>query len=290
MNLYIAPILLYLLIGISIFYSEDLEFKYLENRASLFVFPLIFITLKLNDITFKKVLNYFILGCGVAVFIYYCYAFYNSLNIIDERIVFQPVVNNEFSFFYSVVRDGNYFFSSFFSIFHDTIYFSLYMNTAVLAILTGDFLKKSIWYYVALFVFILCIFQLSSKVGIVICFLILGLYLYGKLKSNIHRIAAPLLIMLFGILFFAQNPRGKVMINKFKTEGLSINPNERFGYPLRLMSWDAAFDIIKEKPILGVGVKNAQKVLNQRYKQKGYETPYKQELNVHNAFMQIFLE
>ncbi len=287
---YWIPIMLYVFIGVSLFSAEAIELKYMENRASFVALPLIFLTLKITKDIFEGVIKFFIIGCVVAVSACYANAIYNSFNWVDEALVFQPVVSGNFSFFYAVVRDGNYFFSDFFSMFHDTIYFSIYLNTAIAAILSFQLHKKNKWYILAIFLYSLTIFQLSSKIGIITCFIIFAVYLFLRLKTVTQRVLAPLFIVLIGILFLQQNPRGKAMIEKFKTEGLSIDANERFGYTLRLMSWDASLELIKNKPLTGVGVADAQRALNKKYKEKEYTTPLKQNLNSHNSFIQIFLE
>lgn len=287
---YLIPIALYVLIGVSIFYSESISLKYLENRASLIALPLVFFSVRIDSAIFKKIITYFILGCLTAIVACYANAIYNSLNWVDETLVFEPVVSGDFSFFEAVVRDGNYFFSGFFSVFHDTIYFAIYLNTAIAGILSFQLWKKNGGYFLALFLCILVIFQLSSKIGIISCFLIFATYLIFRAKTISQRILIPLAVIFIGVIFFNQNPRGRSMINKFKTEGLAIEGDQRFGYALRLMSWDASLEIIKENPIIGVGVGDAQTLLNDRYKEKEYRTPLKQDLNSHNTFLQIFLE
>lgn len=287
---YLIPAVLYVLISVSLFYSENFELKHLENRASFLALPLVFLSMKIDAQMFEKIIKYFVFGCLAAVISCYANALCNAISWIDEALVFRPVVSGDFSFFEAVVRDGNYFFSGFFSMFHDTIYFALFLNTAIVGILTFQLCKKNNWYILILLLFILTIFQLSSKIGIITCFLIFAIYLIFRTKTIIQRVLIPFTILLIGVLFFQLNPRGKSMINKFKTEGLTIEAEQRFGYTLRLMSWNASKEIIKKNPIVGVGVGDAQKVLNETYAEKGYTTPLRQNLNAHNAFIQIFLE
>ncbi|USD26665.1 O-antigen ligase family protein [Flagellimonas marinaquae] len=289
---YIFPVALYILVGLSLLYSESFEFKYLENRASLITFPLIFLTLKLDNVIVVRILKYFVLGCLTAIVCCYLNAFNNSLEWSGGRLVFRPLVNEDFSFFYAVVRDGNYFFAKHFSIFHDTIYFSLYLNTAIAIILSHSVKKSGFnkWNILALFLLTLVVFQLSSKMGIIICFILFTLFLFIKLKDLKLKILIPLLIIILGSVFLVKNPRGKVMVETFIEKGLTIDPENRFGYGLRLMSWDAAISIIEGNLLFGVGVADAQKELNKTYKVKGYTTPLKQNLNVHNGFLQILLE
>lgn len=173
---FFLPPLLYLIIALSLLYSEQWEFRYLEQRASLVAFPIIFSAAGLIPKDRKKVYEYFILGCAAAVIICYGVAFYNSFSFLEGELVFKPVVNDEFSFMYAVVRDGNYFFSTHFSIFHQTTYFAIYLNVAIALILAFSFWKKSKIYIFLLFLFSLSIFQLSSKISILICGVIFIIY------------------------------------------------------------------------------------------------------------------
>ncbi|WP_299430994.1 O-antigen ligase family protein [uncultured Maribacter sp.] len=287
---FILPIILYISTVASLFYSHNFELKFIEHRASLIGIPLIFLTIKIDYKAYSKILRYFVLGCLTAVFICYINALNNSFSIVDSEIKFQAVVNQEFSFLYSVVRDGNYFFSSFFSIFHDTTYFSIYLNVAIVIILFLRLWKLNKWYYLLLLLFPMVIFQLSSKVGIIILFFIFIFFIFSRIKKMSLKMALLILITILGALFFQYNPRLKSMSEKFSKEKLTINPEERFGYTLRLMSWDAALELIKENPIKGLGVGDTQIKLNEKYIKKGYATPLKQNLNAHNEFFQIFLE
>lgn len=287
---YSLPILLYVTIAFSFIYTENVESKYLEQRASLLAIPLIFATINIGSVNFRKLLQNFVWGCLIAVVFCYINALYNSISYLDGKLIFQPVVNEEFSFFYAVVRDGNYFFASFFSIFHDTIYFGIYLNTAIAIILSESLWKKSKWYFVILLLFSLAIFQLSSKIGIVTCFLIFVLYLWFRIKKISLKIGSVFLVLLAGILFFTANPRGKVMFDKISKQGITIDPSERFGYKLRLMSWDSALELIKENPVKGIGISDTQIELNKKYLSKNYSTPLKQNLNAHNTFLQAYLE
>lgn len=97
-------------------------------------------------------------------------------------------------------------------------------------------------------------------------------------------------LLFIGGIFFQYNPRGRAMIEKFEKDGMSIKPDERFGYTLRLMSWDAGFDLVLENPITGVGIGDVTSEMSKIYLIKRYNTPMKQKLNAHNEFLQITLE
>jgi O-antigen ligase len=287
---YLFPVLLYVLILVSIFVTQNFEIRYLEQRSALIGLPLIFLTLKISQETLKKILEYFIYGCLLALVICYINAFNNSFQYVDGHWLFQPVVNKQYSFLYAVVREGNYFFSDLFSVLHDSTNMSIYFNFAIATILAFSLWKKSKVYYILLFVLTLAVFQLSSKISIMVMFIIYSGYLFYRIKKQSLKLVIVCITLVLGSVFLFQNPRGRIMIQKFKVEGTTFNPNERMGYALRFMSWGASVELIKEHPILGVGINNAQKELNNKYESKGYTTPLSESLNAQNQYLQAYLE
>ena len=80
------------------------------------------------------------------------------------------------------------------------------------------------------------------------------------------------------------------MLEDLRRTEFRLNPEGRYGMMLRLLSWDASIEVIREHGFFGVGLPNAQNVLNSKYKQKGYIYPLKQQLNSHNEYLQIMIE
>ena len=280
------PLALYALIAISLLYSAAFETRYLIQRASLVAFPGIFIGSMLTANFRKKVFISFMWGTVLAIVICNLMAVYHSFSYVDGKINFSAVINPEQSFLYAVVRDGNYFFSEWFSVFHDTIYFALYVSLSMAILLNYELLKKGKRYWMVLLLFLATIFQLSSKLGLFVGILLILTFLFLSTKGRKQRfIFIGATIFLAGTLLFL-NPRSKIMLKKLVDSGLKINPNERYGFNLRLMSWNAAKKVIIENTIVGVGVADTQLEMDKQYKKLGYKTPLKFELNAHNQFLQ----
>lgn len=285
----VLPVLLYLLISISLLYSEQIELRYLLQRASLIAFPIVFSSIEQEQGFQQKIAEYFVLGCVAAILICFGMAFYNSFSVVNGEILFKPIVNDEFSFLYSVVRDGNYFFSSHFSIFHQTTYFAIYLNCGIAAILAFSLWKKRKVYLFLLILFLVVIFQLSAKVGMLttgVIFLIYGLQKTDKIWAKAFLF---LTVTVLAVFFISKNPRGRAMVNEFKQNGFSVAPDERYGYGLRLLSWDAALEVILKSQPFGVGIGDTQLELDKIYLKKGYTKPLKEHFNAHNQFLQILL-
>jgi O-antigen ligase len=69
-----------------------------------------------------------------------------------------------------------------------------------------------------------------------------------------------------------------------------LNPEARYGLQLRLLSWDAAISLIKDRPLKGYGPGETQKRLNHYYDLHGYTEPLRHSHNAHNQFLQTWLE
>ncbi|WP_158237168.1 O-antigen ligase [Aquimarina sp. MAR_2010_214] len=282
--------ILYILTIIFVLFSKNIDLSLLEQRASFIAFPIIFWALKIEHHEYMRILKLFVLGCVTAILICFIYAFYNSFSIVNGYIFFQPVVNEEFSFFYSVVRDGNYFFSDFFSIFHQTTYFSIYLNTAIAIILSYSLWKKHKLYLLYLILFLIGIFQLSSKAGIFTIMIISLFFIFTNIQNILSRLILVIIIIITGVFTIVNNPRGKIMVDEFFDYGISFEPSERYGFALRLMSWNSAIEILKKHPFLGVSIGDVQNELNKVYTEKGYKTPLEKRFNAHNQFLQFYLE
>jgi len=100
------------------------------------------------------------------------------------------------------------------------------------------------------------------------------------------------LILVFGIVsvFALTNPRVKEAVQKVMAGELVVNKNSRYGFTTRILTWDAAWSLIKEKPIGGYGAGETQLNLNEVYQQKEYRHPLKETYNAHNLWLQTWLE
>jgi len=286
--LYILP-LIFLVYMISVLmFSDDYRFKWFEQRASLLAFPLIF--LGAGNINFHKVTQFFVYGCVTAYTLCFLNALHNSFSVAKGRLIFQPLLNETRDFFESIVFEGNYFFAEHFSFLIQTSYFGFYLTVAACNVIIYNrllFGKNWILFLALLIVGIVQTMSLAAFWGIIIALFVLGFYLIKNRRTKSLVYAALGGILILG--YFIQ-PRFKILMRDVIENGIELNPNGRYGMMLRMLSWDASFDIIKDNFLFGVGLPNAQKELNLTYKGKAYTFPLKQELNSHNQFLQITVE
>ena len=97
-------------------------------------------------------------------------------------------------------------------------------------------------------------------------------------------------IVVVGVtLILNYNPRIKAFANNISNTKHIVNPNTRFGFGLRILSWETAVDIIKDNWLIGVGEGNKKEALSEAYIEKGYTVPADRKYNTHNQFLDIIL-
>lgn len=268
--------------------AESLHF--LGHKLSLIAFPALFIMHPYSLEERKFILKYFSIGltlAGVACLFYACY---QSFSMGDGQWSFNPAVNPEKGFLDSSIYGGNYFFGSHLSLFHQTVYFSMYLCVGIATLLQFPGLFKPPYRWFQLGFFVLLIFLVSNKAGF-LCLILIAIAVV--LRSNQPRrlrwmwLALTVTGVSLVVLF---NPRFRSSVNKLTEEGIRINPDARYDFTTRVLSWDAAMALLSERPVTGYGAGNIQTELDTYYARKGYKVPLQEHFNAHNQFLQIGLE
>jgi O-antigen ligase len=266
------------------------EFRFLETKLSFLAFPLIFFLNTYSIQKRNKMLKFLVLGLVVSSILCLTFAFYKSIHIEDGGIYLRANVLAEKGFTESILYGGNYFFGRYLSIFHQTVYFALYLSSGI-AILC--FVPKifEIKIRVALLIFFcIMIFLVSNKASFIVLAILFSIRLF-TLKTGVKKKAfGSFLILIFFSFFLLVNPRAKESMNKIWIGELELNKNARYGFSTRLLSWNAALALIKENPISGYGADKTQQRLNEMYSKKEYKYPLKEKYNAHNQGLQIWLE
>jgi len=276
---------LYVMYLISMLVYPPIEFGILEKKVSLLAFPLIFWLNKFKKEEFIKMYTFFIYGCLFAVISCYIVSLYNSLSFNEGIVNFNPFITET----ESIVKGGNYFFGKHFSIFHQSIYASLYLNIALIGVLNLELFTKRKRYFLMI-LFAIIIFQISNKANI-ICMLFIfgGSFLYKSNQIKLKWIGLFTIIVL-GVIGMTVHPRTRMMAKKLYTKGVKIDRESSEGYGVRLLVWDASVELVKSNFIFGVGASNTYSELKKVYKEKRYVHPYRNRLNSHNQFFQILIE
>ena len=289
-GLLLALPFLYLTYLLATFYTGAASLSFLEHKLSFLVFPLIFF---LHNYTAEErltILKSFIYGLLLAITYCLLMAFYRSLVIDETGLNFVPNVLEGKAFFEAIIYGGNHFFGNHFSLFHQTVYFGLYLCSAITILLFDQriFGFKQRAFTIAAFTIVL--FLLSNKAAFLALALIFVIKIF-TLKIALSKKAIILFSLLItAVLFAILNPRIKGSLQKLGNMQIGIDKDARFDFSIRILSWDAAIDLIKEKPLLGYGAGNTQQEFNSIYAKKDYTFPLKEKLNAHNQFFQSWIE
>ncbi|MCH2215509.1 MAG: O-antigen ligase family protein [Flavobacteriales bacterium] len=272
---------IYLFHLVAMLYTEDVDrgIRDLGQKASLFIFPLVFGTVLEEYLPKRKLLfDLFLLGLIFSV----------GISILDSFIKYSES---------GLVTD---FFMSEFSYSHHPSYLALFLNFGLSILLIEnlkDRKKPKGWGVVlTISVFlVLGVIYSASKMGFIHFLFLIGFVLtYWLVRQSLNssRVAFILSLgVLFTTLFFA-NPTAKNRIfhsvEVIKNEKVAASEDETGSTVARLTTWELTIDEIFRHP-LGVGTGDIQDVLDQRYRKEGFDLLAEKGLNPHNVFLQVSL-
>ena len=271
-------ILIFFLIHIiSILYSSNkgIAFFDIEVKLSIFLFPILFL---FTNRYFTKI---YIITLKLFFFIS---SFFSTLLLL---IALVNIING------GTIHDITY---SNFSILLHPSYFAIYN---VFAIIIGTSLTKQtnkqnkLLYNISQVLIITSIFFSNSKSGI-LSLLIISLYISIKYlynKSKVVTILSIIFILIISIYTVNTNSRLKTMLNVTSNyKEIINNPNTyKESTGLRILSWNAAINLIKQNPIVGVGNGDIKPELFKEYEHLGYNKNIEIKMNVHNQFLETWL-
>lgn len=286
---FLLPIF-YILYFMGWFTAKTPYFGFLETKFSFLIFPTLFFLHNYSATQRIKMLKIFVFGLLVSGIFCLVHACYQSIGIQDGSLYFRANVLEGKGFIEAILYGGNYFFGNHLSIFHQTVYYAIYLcsGIAILFFCPTTFGKKLRW--ALLLIFTLLIFLISNKASFIALGILCILRLATIKLSSFKRAIGLLLV--FGVIsvFILINPRAKEAVQKVVDGELVVDKNARYGFTTRILTWDAALTLIKEKPIWGYGAGETQLNLNEVYRQKEYRHPLKEGYNAHNLWLQTWLE
>ncbi len=265
----LAILVFYLLHGIAFLYTNNIQesFFSLEIKISLLLFPLIFYTGNHTWPQMKFFVMSFVLGNVLCCLLCLGRASYLTLT-----------------------EDKNYFFYQDLSWFQHPSYLSMYLTFCCVALLQKKIFGKVIKFLcLALFTFFILL--LSSKTGIAIHFLFLLMagitYFIGKgnyIKVTLFSLASGLLLFL--IVFFVPPVKERFhnVLSAFSSDKIDKSATESTA--VRMLIWQEAKKIMKEKPLLGVSPGDANDALYESYRVDGLTGAYEKKLNAHSQYFQ----
>lgn len=262
------------------------------------VFPLIFIIIKANGIIKKsKQLAYtFCLGCFVASFVCLTISFVNCWQETENGVVFSTT-RLEFGWladnpFLSLSRGYNNFSYKFLSHFMHPSYYSLMLLWGIIFLLSEWHNLKVLKYKVLILLvsiyFIIFTLILQSRGNILASITVLFLFIAYKMFEKKKLVISSILLCTCVFLTFTllKNSRFSWIISNTIDAFKTTNKEERIdklehNVNDRIIIWQNAFQVIKEHPILGVGIGDTDTELENQYKKNGVDFTF----GTHNQYI-----
>ena len=267
----------YVLHVIAVFYSDDkhrASFD-LEVKASLIIFPLFFLFASKTAKDLKVILfKFFVIFSSVV-----------SLTLIIRAFVLYLKTNDSSQLFY-----GH------FSYFLHPSYYAMYLIFSIVLsfyLFSNNLCKIKFIPVLSALINLIALIMTDSKGGyvsflIVVSYLLVR-YLYNK--SKIITISSIILLIILSVITIKQNKRLSIMFDVVSNYKETINHPETYkeSTGLRILSWNAASEAIKENIVFGVGTGDIKPELFKKYKKLNYTHNLKREMNVHNQFLETWL-
>jgi O-antigen ligase len=288
-SLFLIFLIFYLWQLVSLFYTADLRLGWSNvfGRLSIFVFSLIIFN-PVNKIKMNvfRLLRYFAWSTSVYTLSCFCYALYRSISFHGGSLVFYPHPR-EFDWL-------NYFYGP-------DLTYSIHPSYLAMYVLLSAFIAFESWYdhslklgirfgWLFTGVFLsLSLYFISSRAGILAGLLMILFYAGNKIlrykKSRLIWIIT-VIILVSSLPLIRKNDR----VNNLLT-GISDKKGVIFKVQdERLVIWKSVINLIKQNPIIGVGIGDVRTELTNEYLRIGEEKLGRERLNAHNQFLEIFIE
>lgn len=265
-------------------YSANVSFGLfdLQIKLSLLLLPVIIGSISISEYWYRILFLSFILGCVLAFSVCMSIAVYKYLALGVLGFTYIKLAG-------ILMHPG---------------YLSLSFNLALIGLyysLTNpDFFKtKKIIKIFLIAIFSVFVLLLSARVGVIVLFF--NTFLFLIIISIKKKSVYPILLIVFigglGVLVLKQIPeinKRWEQLSSTLTESVSKilnkNPDEEVVHAgssdIRLYIWKAAWEIIKDDPLLGVGTGDVKDELIVAYEKNKVTHAISLNLNAHNQFIQ----
>lgn len=265
--------LFYLTCVVSVLYSEDkiMATDKIEAKLAMVLLPFMIFSSSLTSERISKLLA-----------IYVWMIFVVSLLCIEWAFRQFLITGETYQFFYHNLTAP---------LKLHAIYFANFLAFAILIVLFNhEFAHFKKWRFALIGFFLLIIVMLSglAVMGYLVC---LGVTLGGFLLRRKYSVAKTAVIvlssitLLVAITFATPYTRHKIA----KSMDLSYNMDDRDTLwntvTIRLAKWTCAAKVIKENPVAGVGIGDAQAELMKSYEYYDFKEGLRNEYNEHNQYL-----
>jgi O-antigen ligase len=283
-RLNLPPILYFLIIMLYFLFGTP-EWKYLEGYLMFLLVP-VFCFPVFSSACFKANRGFFILSFVYGLVIICLFEFGRAIYLNTLHIDYRPDTTFDYDSNTSPFR------SQLLSFMEHPTYLSMKAIFAIclLFVTRKETKTSSLFLGLQVALLLIYIYFLSSRT-IFIALVILCLYFFYIIlkKYRLHFLMLVVIpLFIYGTyLLFDLNPRfsGKLELIK---DSFSKGEDELKRIEPRIILWETSIDVIKNHPVLGVGLK-ARDILADEYRNRGYSYFSEVRLNAHNQFLETQL-
>jgi O-antigen ligase len=247
-------ILYFLLAIISLSYTIDIgkTSGKIGKHIAFLLIPITFVLVNPNQLLLKKAKHIFIISCVI-----FC-----GFSLL--KLGYNYLVRAHENHWYNFVQESMY---------HKYMpEDAMYLNTALIFLLFGNF-KKYFKLGIA-FLFLVVIVLFGVRLGLFLYFLILAIYVFKNMRLFLNY--KTLIVVAIGVVVMGFLIKSSTYVNDkffdtldkigFNTEKNVSEIGEQYhDISLRTKIWNAAIEVIKEKPLLGYGGGAEKTILNTVY-------------------------
>ncbi len=280
--------LYFIVMLISLIYTDNVSdgINLIQRSLSLFFFPIIFLFVKEDSSTVKKLFDFLLRGLIISFFINLSIALYNCILVINREFFFDTSLETVSLILSAFSQGWNYFIGAEFSTLVNPSYVSLYI-LLVLSYYLKNKLQSRTRALVTVILF-LYLFLLASIAAYLILAVMCMLLIFSiSEKSKKYTMA---IVFLLGVIVFLNNPRVFDFYSRVTTFSSTDKIDNTAVEKSRLLTWHASIKLIQEAPLFGYGVGDTNEVLMEKYKQLNYFHNYNNQYNAHNQFLQTYLQ
>ncbi|TAL81121.1 MAG: O-antigen ligase family protein [Bacteroidetes bacterium] len=278
---------LWQILGLLYAANLNMGFERIFKRLSFLLFPMVLFYPGERIIKNTNLLVR-IFAVSTLIFVIYCFAnaMHNSISIVSGKYLFNPHPTD--------YNYENFFYCSRLSLPVHPSYLSMYIVLAIIFSFESvlDSVLKSftkILFILMIMVFLLTLYLLSSRAGLLTAIVVFPLYFLYKLSKRFSKwILFSLFIAL--ILLFLRIAWTNDRLN-YNADGVTKSqPGEILKKDIRYNIWKSALIVVKHNLVIGVGTGDATDELKREFLNQGYVDGYYDNLNAHNQFLEVLLE
>lgn len=271
--------LYFIVLCLSLLYTENLEdgFKLIQRSLSLLLFPVIFLFLKEDASSVRKLFNFLLYGLILSFLI-------NFIIVLTDAFTVLQSLPDQVSLWKKVTIGWQFFMHRQFSSLVNPGYISLYI-----ILVLSFYLKKelnSLSRLATVLILFLYLFLLASKAAYITMFLMSFMLIYKV--PDITKKYLLYVVFALGSIVFISNPR--LFNSKYNFPQNVYETNPTISWNARLLTWTSAVNTIEKQPFIGYGVGDAHDALVNTYLDLGNSENYEHRYNAHNQFLETWLQ